>query len=62
MREQPDTGQRIPGIHGQDRIEPIDDFDTTDDDGPARPRLNKVWWALLWLVVIVLAIAPIPWW
>jgi hypothetical protein len=27
-----------------------------------RPRLNTAWKALLWTVVIALAVAPYPWW
>jgi hypothetical protein len=26
------------------------------------PRLNSAWKALLWTVVIALAVAPYPWW
>jgi hypothetical protein len=50
MREQADA-DHIPGIHGVDETEPAHE-----------PRLNRFWWALLWLIVIVLAILPIPWW
>jgi hypothetical protein len=27
-----------------------------------RPRLNAAWKALLWTVVVALAVAPYPWW
>jgi hypothetical protein len=27
-----------------------------------RPRINAAWKALLWLVVVALAVAPYPWW
>jgi hypothetical protein len=42
---------RIPGIHEDDDLERA-----------REPRLNRFWVALLLLVVIVLALLPIPWW
>jgi hypothetical protein len=30
--------------------------------GDGRRRLNPVWMVVLWVVVIVLAFAPYPWW
>jgi hypothetical protein len=39
---------------------------SSSNQSPARRsrhrRLNAAWMALLWLGVIVLAIAPFPWW
>jgi hypothetical protein len=31
-------------------------------DRSDRPRLNAAWKALLWTVVVALAVAPYPWW
>jgi hypothetical protein len=39
---------------------------TPSNQSPAgrsrKPRLNAAWTALLWFGVIVLAVAPFPWW
>jgi hypothetical protein len=32
------------------------------DNGEGGRRLNTFWMVVLWLVVIVLALAPYPWW
>jgi hypothetical protein len=53
----PSTGPATAGPHGKDEIE-----------GPERRRrvdflLNsKFWMALGWLLVIILAVFPLPWW
>jgi hypothetical protein len=31
-------------------------------DRSDQPRLNAAWKALLWTVVVALAVAPYPWW
>jgi hypothetical protein len=43
-------------------IEMSDMQGTAQGDGEGGRRLNPVWMAVLWVVVIVLAFAPYPWW
>jgi hypothetical protein len=31
-------------------------------DGEGGRRLNTVWMVVLWVVVVVIAFAPYPWW
>ena len=39
---------------------------TSPSQSPARrsrhPRFNGAWMVLLWLLVVVLAVSPFPWW
>jgi hypothetical protein len=42
------------------------EMDATDDRKRRwyqRPeRLSRGWWVLLWLILIVVALLPLPWW
>ena len=35
---------------------------TQQTDGDGGRRLNRFWTAVLWGLVVVLAVAPYPWW
>ena len=59
----------IAGPHGEDETEATDDGGRRWYDLRPVPRrradlmgFNTFWWVLLWLIVIVLAVYPGPWW
>lgn len=63
------TEHVIAGPDGEDEIEAVDDRGRSWYHLRPVPRrradfmgFNGLWWALFWLVVIVLAIYPGPWW
>jgi hypothetical protein len=39
----------------------VDTRDETEDSGDRGRRLNPFWMGVLWVVVVVLAFAPYPW-
>ena len=62
--------QHQAGPHGEDEIEANDDRGRRWHQVRPQPRrrtdlmgFNSTWWmALVWLVVIVVAVYPFPWW
>jgi hypothetical protein len=59
----------IAGPHGEDEIEASDDRGRRWYRLRPLPRrradlmgFNRTWWVLLWLILIVLAVYPFPWW
>jgi hypothetical protein len=59
-----ETAQRGPGEDGatDDRARRWYHFRPVPRRRTDLMGFNTTWWVLLWLILIVLAVSPVPWW